>query len=59
MSGFYRTTSKITSQLELIDGDSKRDLLITKLPKNAVGGTCIGCGLLSALEVMIFLLFLH
>lgn len=34
-----------------IKGDASREALIARLPVNAVGGTCIGCGLQKALEV--------
>lgn len=35
----------------MINGDASRESLISRLPINAVGGTCIGCGLRKALEV--------
>ena len=35
----------------MIDGEASRQSLINRLPVNAVGGTCIGCGLLKALDV--------
>jgi hypothetical protein len=46
-----RTQAKILSQLVEINGDASREALIARLPVNAVGGTCIGCGLQKALDV--------
>lgn len=49
-----RSTAKILSPLVLINGEASRQQLISRLPVNAVGGTCIGCGLRKALEVPYF-----
>ncbi|XP_057365309.1 calcium-activated chloride channel regulator 1-like [Daphnia carinata] len=42
----------VTSPIVEINGDASREALIAPLPVNAVGATCIGCGLLKALELL-------
>ncbi|XP_076808247.1 calcium-activated chloride channel regulator 3A-1-like [Clavelina lepadiformis] len=48
---FASSASKLSSLRTLTD-QSDRDFLLTKLPIDASGGTCIGCGLQSALEIL-------
>lgn len=43
----------------MIDGEASRQSLINRLPVNAVGGTCIGCGLLKALDVGWFVILIR
>lgn len=48
----FATKAKIISSMVEIKGDASREALIARLPVNAVGGTCIGCGLQKALELL-------
>ncbi|XP_057365308.1 calcium-activated chloride channel regulator 1-like isoform X2 [Daphnia carinata] len=48
----FSNKATITSPMVEITGDASREALIARLPVNAVGATCIGCGLQKALELL-------
>ena len=48
----FAKSSTILSNLVTVYSDENRNALLAALPKAADGATCIGCGLLDALEVM-------
>lgn len=54
--GIVQFTSEGTrlSGLTLIDSDDTRNELAGLIPTSAVGGTCIGCGLETALQVKVW-----
>ncbi|KAH3815285.1 hypothetical protein DPMN_143807 [Dreissena polymorpha] len=44
--------SKITAQMTKISSDSVRKTLIQSLPSQTAGGTCIGCGITEAINML-------
>ncbi|XP_046656009.1 calcium-activated chloride channel regulator 4A-like [Daphnia pulicaria] len=48
----FASNAKILSPIVEINGDASREALIARLPVTAVGGTCIGCGLQKALDLL-------
>ena len=49
----FAKSSSILSNLVTVNSDEDRNELLAALPKAADGATCIGCGLLDALEVIL------
>ncbi|XP_060560514.1 calcium-activated chloride channel regulator 4A-like isoform X2 [Ruditapes philippinarum] len=47
----FSNTATVVQQLTNVTSDSVRDQLINSLPTVAEGGTCIGCGIESAIEL--------
>ena len=47
----FNRTSKIRAGLTDITDTTSRQSLVNALPPSAFGGTCIGCGILSGIEV--------
>ena len=47
----FESSAYVLSSLVYIDNDDSRELLVTRLPSVTGGGTCIGCGILTGIDV--------
>ncbi|XP_053404614.1 calcium-activated chloride channel regulator 1-like [Mercenaria mercenaria] len=49
---WFNSTSSIMKNMTQVTSQQVRDELVSSLPQYASGGTCIGCGIESALEIL-------